>query len=241
MMSEELYMGKEWIKIAKGEIKFKREHLLNHGANNWNLNQSYNVGKTSELIRKCAPKTLEEWEEWYFKNARQNRKNGEKIDREWIKELGRRLYVKLTEVVQKELESITEEECVDYMFFLVINRTFQGYFREKNTVYGQLEKSLNVNIEPAPDKIDRNYNVDFIININGNLIGLQIKPMAQIHHIPQIFKEKTQQMKTHKKFTEEFGGKVFYVFSLKKKIHEKEQLIPEIKEEIERLKKLKLK
>jgi len=46
-------------------------------------------------------------------------------------------------------------------------------------------------------------------------------------------------MKTHEKFTKQYGGKVFYIFSSKvgerKEIRNKE-VIAEIKQEIERLK-----
>jgi hypothetical protein len=57
-------------------------------------------------------------------------------------------------------------------------------------------------------------------------------------HIPEIFKERNQQAGTHKKFTDKYGGKVFYVVSIKegtnKVIHNKE-IIEEIRAEIKRL------
>jgi len=99
-------------------------------------------------------------------------------------------------------------------------------------------------IQPAPDEWDRLYNVDFFINIGDDYIGLQIKPAGGVSHIPQIFKEHSIQEATHKKFTEKYGGKVFYkVFYIisikegeKKKIHNTE-VIPEIEQEIKRLQK----
>ncbi len=236
-MSLNELQDKPWLKVVDGEIKFIREHLLNHGANNWNLNQSYNVGKTSELVRSCLPKSLEDWESFYFENAHQNKKNGQKITREWITELGKVLYVKLSEVVRLEIESIALEECIDYMFFLVINRTYNGFNREYETVYGQLEKNLGVEIIPASDNIDRKFNVDFVIPVNDKLIGLQIKPVMTSVSIPQIFKERKMQIESHEKFTEKYFGKVFYVFSVKKVIQDKENLICEILTEIERLRK----
>ena len=53
---EKILFKKPWLKYEKGKFKFKRENLLNHGTNRWQLNQSKNVGKTSELIRFCSPK-----------------------------------------------------------------------------------------------------------------------------------------------------------------------------------------
>ncbi len=95
-----------------------------------------------------------------------------------------------------------------------------------------------MNIQPAPDEWDRLYNVDFSIKMGDNYIGLQIKPAGDVSHIPQKFKEHSIQEATHKKFTEKFGGKVFYVISIKeggkKKIHNTE-VISEIEAEIKRL------
>ncbi len=194
-----------------------------------------NVGPTPESIRKCAPKTLEEWKEYYFEKVR---------SKEHIEELGRKLYVKITEVIQAEVEEITEEDCINYMFQMVINRTFDGYMTEIKTIYGQLQAILqkdfpDIKIEPAPDEWDRLYNVDFYIQINSKFIGLQIKPISDTAQISTIFQQRNFQKQTHEKFYNEFGGKVFYVFSVKdngKKRIANEEVIEEIRKEIERLK-----
>lgn len=147
--------------------------------------------------------------------------------------------MKITEVIQSEVEAITEQDCIDYMFQLVIDRTFDGYMTEIKTIYGQLEKELGVKIEPAPDEWDRLYNVDFYIKIEDKFIGIQIKPVNKGIQLSQIFKEKELQHKSHYKFTEKFGGKVFYVFSEKsgdKKVIVNKEVINEICMEIERLK-----
>lgn len=130
------------------------------------------------------------------------------------------------------------------MMQLVIDRTYDGYQTEITTVCGILEKELEVKIEPAPDEWDRLFNVDFFIKIKDKFIGLQIKPVtfsSGTIQLPEIFKEKMIQEETHKQFTEVFGGKVFYIYSIKvgekKEIYNKE-VIAEIKEEIERLRKL---
>ena len=44
--------------------------------------------------------------------------------RQHLEELGRRLYIKITEVCQAEIESITEEACIDFIINLVIGRTY---------------------------------------------------------------------------------------------------------------------
>ncbi|MBS3907965.1 MAG: MjaI family restriction endonuclease [Syntrophaceae bacterium] len=208
-----------------------KEWILNSAMNRFQLNFKRNVGPTSESIRQCAPRTIDEWRDYYFKNVR---------PKEHLEELGRKLYVKITEVIQAEVEEITERDCIDYMVQLVIDRTFDGYMTEIKTIYGQLEKELQVKIEPAPDEWDRLFNVDFFIRIKDSYVGIQIKPVNQGIQLSQIFKEKELQLKTHEKFTKQYGGKVFYIFSFKvgerKEIRNKE-IIAEIEQEIERLKK----
>lgn len=209
-----------------------KEWILNSVMNRFQLNYKRNVGPTSESIRKCAPKTIDEWREYYFKNV---------CAKEQIESLGKKLYIKITEVIQAEVAEITEKDCVDYMFQLVIDRTFDGYMTEIQTIYGQLQKTLNIKIEPAPDEWDRKYNVDFFIKIKDKYIGFQIKPINSGIQLPEIFKEQTIQEKSHKQFTEKFGGKVFYIYS--KKVGEKKEIfntevIDEIKKEIKRLEKI---
>lgn len=126
-----------------------KEWILNSAMNRFQLNFKRNVGPTSESIRKCSPKSLDEW--------------------------------------------------------------------------------------------DRLFNVDFFIQVKGKYIGLQIKPINTGIQLPEIFKEYALQEKTHQKFTEVFGGKVFYLFSAKvgeKKEIQNKEVIDEIFSEIKRLEKL---
>ena len=232
-------MQKDWINGSDGEnLKFKRETLLNYGMNRWGLNKAHSVGSTSELIRNCAPNKYEEWEQFYFSQAMQKKKDGIKITREYISALGQTLYIKLSEVVQNELESISEEECIDYAYNLVINRTYIGYRTEIETIYGQLEGAVEREIEPAPDNWDRSYGVDFYIKIKEYFIGIQIKPIASGQALNQ-YQWIEMHRANHERFQKEFGGNVFFVYSIKgqtgkKKIYNTE-VIEQIRDEIIRL------
>lgn len=232
-------MPKEWLTGKDGHnLKFKRETFLNYGMNRWGLNKAYSVGPTSELIRACAPKTFEEWEHYYFTHAMQKKKDGSKITREYITGLGQTLYIKITEAIRSELDSITEEECVDYAYNLVLNRTYEGYKSEIDTIYGQLESIVNHKIEPAPDEWDRIYGVDFFIKLKNGFVGIQIKPISSGQSINQ-YQWIEMHRKNHERFKKEFGGKVFFVYSVKgsgkkKKIYNTE-VIDEMIEEINRL------
>jgi len=72
-----------------------------------------------------------------------------------IAELGKRLYVKITEVIRHEIEEITIDDCIRYMHEMVIARTFQGYCTEITNVYGRLQAELGLTIRQAPDDWDR--------------------------------------------------------------------------------------
>ena len=205
-----------------------KEWILNQANMRWGLTKKTRVGPVSELIRKCSPKSIKEWESYYFKNV---------YSKQHLEELGRRLYIKITEVCQAEIESVEEKDCINFITNLVINRTYDGYQSEIQTIYGQLQEALGVKVEPAPDEWDRGYNVDFFIKVKDRYIGLQIKP-AGYAYIPQIINELEFQKRTHKKFTDKYGGKVFYIISVKegkKKIIYNPEVIEELKEEIKRL------
>jgi len=207
-----------------------KEWILNSATNRFQLNFKINVGAVSEEIRKCSPKNVGDWQKYYFQNVR---------TKDHIINLGKKLYIKITEVISSEVNEITEEDCINYILNLVINRTFDGYETERITIYEQLQKILGVNIEPAPDSWDRGFNVDFFIKIRDKYIGLQIKPTGY-EYIPQIINERAQQKNTHDKFTKKYGGRVFYIFSItkdKKKIIANPEVIQEIQDEIEKLQK----
>ncbi|MCL1792808.1 MAG: MjaI family restriction endonuclease [Oscillospiraceae bacterium] len=231
-------MSKDYLDGASGRnMKFKKETLLNYAMNRWGLNKAASVGATSELIRSCSPDTYKEWEDYYFFTATQKKKNGAKITREYLDELGQKLYMKLSEVVQKEIETISEEECIDYVYNLVLNRTYEGYRTEIETIYGQLQKALGIEIKPAPDIWDRKYSVDFYIELKGKNIGLQIKPVSS-GEAASRYKWEDINKTNHEKFKRDFGGNVFYVFSVKqseKKTIANAEIIQEIKDEIRRI------
>lgn len=206
-----------------------KEWILNQANMRWGLTKKSKVGPVSELIRKCSPKSIREWEKYYYKSV---------YPKQHLEKLGGKLYIKISEVCQAEIENITEEDCINFITNLVINRTYDGYESEIQTIYGQLQQALGVKVEPASDEWDRGYNVDFFIKVKNQYIGLQIKP-AGYAYITQIINELEFQKKTHEKFTAEYGGKVFYVISVKegkKKIIYNPKVIEEIRREIERLK-----
>ena len=63
-------------KIKKYSKDFSnKEFLLNYVNRRWGLTKTSKVGQVMALIRECQPSSLEEWENWYFKNAYTKTKN----------------------------------------------------------------------------------------------------------------------------------------------------------------------
>lgn len=205
-----------------------KEWILNAATNRFQLNFKRNVGAVAEEIRKCEPNTLEDWQQYYFSQV---------YSEEHLRELGAKLYIKITEVVRSEVDAISEEDCINYIRNLVIERTFAGYETEKTTIYEQLQHLLDVKIEAAPDKWDRLFNVDFFLAVGEYFIGLQIKPVT-FYNAVEYSKWRDIQRNTHEKFKRQHGGAVFTIVSIKqgeaKKIANPE-VVAEIQAEVLRL------
>ena len=231
-------MAKE---IKRYSMEFgKKERVLNYACQTYQLSRPSKVGAVMALIRECQPQTIQEWERWYFENAKTDGKNSFKITRESLEELGERLYEKITEVVIPEWEEafrqLTKQDCIDYIYNLTINRTYDGYLREKSVVNDGLAKIFpDIIFEETDSELDHAGDIDYIAKIGNKAIGIQIKPVTAKANFGSY--SLTERMKaSFDDFTEKFGGKVFIVFSLDKEIANKE-VVEDIRKEIEKLKK----
>lgn len=109
--------------------KAQKEFVLNYTMNRWQLNFKRNVGPTSDSIRICNPSSFEEWENYYYANVR---------TKEHLDKLGRLLYYHIVDDLPDEkrfhpdlLNSITESDCVEYIHAVVLERTFNGFLKER--------------------------------------------------------------------------------------------------------------
>ena len=122
----------------------KKEFLLNYVNRRWGVTKTSKVGEVMALIRKCQPKSYKKWESYYFKQAYTKTKEPIKINKKVLKELGERLYIKLKEVVIPEIKStintLTLDDCIQYVFDLVLYRTYDGFITEKSVVMDSLCK-----------------------------------------------------------------------------------------------------
>lgn len=190
------------------------------------------------LIRECQPKTINEWEKWYFENATTDGKTSSKITKESLDELGERLYVKIKEIVIPEwteaFNQLTLQDCIDYIHNLTINRTFDGFIREKSVIEDNLAKRFpNVKFEESDPELDHAGDIDYLGWVDKKAFGIQIKPITAKANFGNY--SATERMKaSFDDFTKKFGGQVFVVFSIDDKI-KNDEVVGQIADEIKRL------
>jgi hypothetical protein len=220
----------------------KKEKVLNYSCQTYQLSRPNKVGAVMALIRECQPKTLEEWERWYFENAHTDAKQSVKITKEILEELGERLYVKITEIVipewQEAFNKLTLQDCVDYIYNLTIHRTYDGFLRERSVIHDNLAKIFkDVSFVESEPELDHAGDIDYLCYVNDRrAFGIQIKPVTAKANFGNY--SPSERMKEgFREFEEKYGGRVFIVFSVDDEIENKE-VKSEIAREIERLQKL---
>lgn len=218
----------------------KKEKVLNYACQTYQLSRPNKVGSVMALIRECQPKSFEQWEKWYFENANTDGKSPTKITKESLEELGERLYVKIKEIVIPEwteaFNQLTLQDCVEYIINLTINRTYDGFIREKSVIEDNLAKEFpNVKFVESDPELDHAGDIDYLGWVGKKAFGIQIKPVTAKANFGNY--SATERMKaSFDNFTKKFGGEVFIVFSVDDSI-KNEDVIGQIASEIKRLSK----
>ena len=226
-------MAKE---IKKHSLEFgKKEKVLNYACQTYQLSRPNKVGGVMALIRECQPKTIEDWEKWYFEKAYTESKNPIKITPEILQELGERLYEKITEVVIPEwsaaFQDLMLKDCIDYIHNLTINRTYDGYLREKSVVNDGLAKHFpKVKFIESDTDLDHAGDIDYLGFVGKYAFGIQIKPVTAKSNFGN-YSATERMLANFRDFEEKYKGKVFVVFSLDGEIANKE-VIQQIENEI---------
>ncbi len=222
-----------------------KEHVLNYACQLYQLSRPNKVGAVMALIRDCQPSSLEQWKDWYFENAYTATKDPQKatkVTQESLVELGERLYNKIQEFVIPEWEEafrqLTLQDCIDYVYNVTINRTYDGYIREKSVVNDNLAKRFKeVVFEESDPDLDHAGDIDYVAKVGKYQFGIQIKPVTACANFGGY--SLSERMKaSFEDFKEKYGGNVFIVYSQKEVIANKE-VVNEIEKEIERLNSLR--
>lgn len=216
----------------------KKEKVLNYTNQTYQLSRPNKVGAVMSLIRECQPKSIEEWEQWYLANACTAGKKPAKVTKDVLKELGERLYVKIKEIVipewQEAFNQLTLQDCIDYIYNLTINRTYDGFNREKSVVTDNLVKEFpEVKFVESEPELDHAGDIDYLGYVGNKAFGIQIKPVTAKANFGNY--SPSERMKaSFRDFERKYGGKVFIIFSIDDEIKNTE-VLEEIQAEIRRL------
>jgi hypothetical protein len=114
---------------------------------------------------------------------------------------------------------------------------YDGFLREKSVVNDGLAKIFtDVTFEESDPELDHAGDIDYIAKIGNRALGIQVKPVTAKSNFGNY--SATERMNaSFRVFEEEFGGKVFVVFSLDGEIANK-TVVAEIDAEINRLRSL---
>lgn len=220
-----------------------KEKVLNYSSNTYQLTRPNKVGAVMALIRECQPTALQEWEDYYFKNAfSKSKTNPNKVTKEVLDELGERLFAKITEVVIPEwtaaFQDLSLEDCKEYIYQVTIVRTYDGFLLEKSVVNDGLAKEFpEVMFEESDEDLDHAGDIDYIGKVGAKAFGIQIKPITANANFGN-YNISERMSNSFEIFEKKFGGKVFIIFSKRvgnKKSIVNKNVLKEIKEEIERL------
>lgn len=219
-----------------------KEFLLNYVNRRWGLTKTSKVGEVMALIRECQPKSYEEWESWYYKNAFTKTKTPTKITPKVLVELGERLYTKLKEIVIPEINdairNLNLEDCIDYVKQLTLQRTYDGFLTEKSVVKDNLVHLFpDVQFIESDAELDHAGDVDYLGKVGDKAFGIQIKPVTANANLGN-YSVSARMQSSFREFEKQYGGKAFIVFSIEDRIKNVE-VVKLIKKEIERLRKKK--
>lgn len=204
---EEFYF-KDSNKIA---WNFRHEFLLNSvNARGASFTAKHKVGPTSHLINSSSPLSYNDWVEYYFENAIEEKIGGKKVTVERFFELGLGLKERMRRIFEESMKEkmldIPDKVFAAFVYNLTINRTWDGYIGEKE-VENLLEEHLKFKVIDSKE-FENKYLVDKHINIGLYKIGFQVKPDSFFNdHLI-----KTAHEVKHRAFENEYGGKVFFVY-----------------------------
>jgi len=149
--------------------------------------------------------------------------------------------LKITEIVipewQEAFNQLTLQDCIDYIYNLTINRTFDGFYREKSVVSGTLEKRFpDVKFVESEPELDHAGDIDYLGYVGDKAFGIQIKPVTAKANFGN-YSPSERMKESFREFERKYGGKVFVIFSVDDEIMNME-ILEEIEKEVARLKKL---
>jgi len=224
---------------VKGRIawNFRHEFILNNAnMRGSSFTSKYKVGPTSYLINNCNPLSYLDWVNYYFENAIEQKKDGEKVTLKKMVDLGQGLKSRVkkifVEIMKVEMIDIPDKVYTTFIYNLTINRTWDGYLAEKK-IENLLENAFGLEIFDSKE-MENKYLVDKYLEVGNYKIGFQVKPVSYVDS-QQITMRSAHKIK-HKKFENNYGGKVFFLsYDSKFGVLDSDKIVRLVKSEIERL------
>jgi len=127
-------------------------------------------------------------------------------------------------------------KVIDYISNLTIQRTYDGFIREKSVITDNIAKKFpGVKFEESDPALDHAGDIDYLGHVGVKAFGIQIKPITAKANFGNY--SATERMKaSFRDFEAKYGGKVFVVFSVDDEIKNAD-VLESIEAEIARLKK----
>lgn len=161
-----------------------------------------------------------------------------------VDELGEKLYNRLTKLISPNtnaFQDLSLKGCKEYIYKLTTARTYDGFSLVQSIINDGLANFFpEIEFEEPDVESDCITDVDYIGKVGEKAFGIQIKPITANSNFGN-YNISERMSNTFKTFEEDYGGKVFIVFSTRignRKDIVNKDIIDEIKLEIERLKKL---
>lgn len=128
------------------------------------------------------------------------------------------------------------QDCIDYIYNLTINRTYDGFLREKSVIEDNIAKRFpEVRFIESDPELDHAGDIDYLGWVGDKAFGIQIKPVTARANFGNYSATERMQASFHD-FKEKYKGNVFIVFSIDDTI-QNEDVIEQIAKEIARLRK----
>ena len=167
------------------------------------------------LIRDCQPSSFDEWQYGISKmlipQEKIRRKSQSKVSMNWVNGCMQKLRKSWFRNGKQLFVNWQNRTAFDYIYNLTINRTYDGYIREKSVINDGLVKVFpNINFEESDPELDHAGDIDYIAKIGDKAIGIQIKPITASANFGSY--SLTERMKvSFESFKERYGGNVFIV------------------------------
>jgi hypothetical protein len=158
----------------------------------------------------AMPLTQEEWSDYYFNKVRSETE---------LAEVGSELHRKIVDVVLQEIQSITLEDCRDFMRELVIKKSFEGHRARFYILNSELIKKTGKEFRFLPDYPHdykfKTYAIDYyhVDETKDLLIGIKVQPISIVQsQEPHIKKALQSILDTHKEWESKDAGRFFVLY-----------------------------